>query len=91
MVESIINNLEEILNTFIDKNVFIKQAGFLNSKYSIEKFKHSIKYEILNIIDKESENYIKINLNQVYKIAHNGKQIIFYLDNDTFLTIEIKR
>ena len=91
MVHSITDNLEEKLNEFIGTNAIIMQDGFIESKYSIEKLNYSIKYEILTIADKESTNYLKINLNQIYRIVQNEKEFKFYLDNDLNITIKIKR
>lgn len=89
MQKDIIDNLEKILSLFIEKTVIILQNGFIESTYSINKLKYSIEYDILNIIDENSKNYIKINFNQVYKIKNEKDKIIFYLDNDA--TISLKR
>lgn len=89
MVQTINNNLEEKLNKFIEKNVTIIQDGFLKSKYSINKLNYFIEYEILNITDEESKNYLKINLNQIYKIENNDKEIKLFLDNDTIICLTI--
>ena len=89
MVQNTNNNLEEKLRKFIGKNIIITQDGFLKTKYSIHKLKYFIEYEILNITDEESQNYLKINLNQIYKIKINEKDIKLYLDNDTIICIAI--
>lgn len=89
MVQSINNNLEKKFNKFIEKNVTIIQDGFLKSKYSINKLNYFIEYEILNITDEESKNYLKINLNQIYKIENNDKEIKLFLDNDTIICLTI--
>lgn len=89
MIQNINSSLEEKLNEFIGKNVIITQDGFLKNKYSIHKLKYFIEYEILNITDEESENYLKINLNQIYKIEINEKDIKLYLDNDTIIYLAI--
>ncbi len=89
MVQNINNNLEEKLNELQGKNVIISQEGFLKNKYSIYKLKYFIEYEILNIIDEKSQNYLKINLNQIYKIEIYKKNIKLYLDNDTIISLKI--
>ena len=89
MVQNTNNSLEEKLKEFIGKTVIIIQDGFLKAKYSIHKFEYSIIHEILNIIDEESHNYVKINLNQLYKIEINKKDIKLYLDNDTIICLNI--
>ena len=82
-------DIEEKLKEFIGKNIIITQNGFLKNKYSIHKLKYFIEYEILNIIDEESKNYLKINLNQIYKIGINEKGIKLYLDNDTIICLGV--
>ncbi len=89
MVQNTNNNLEEKLNEFIGKNTTITQDGFLKTKYLIHKLKYFIEYEILNITDDESQNYLKINLNQIYKIEIDEKDIKLYLDNDTIICLDI--
>ena len=89
MVQNTNNSLEEKLNEFLGKNVIITQYGLLKNKYSIHKLKYFIEYEILNITDEESHNYLKINLNQIYKIEINEKDIILYLDNDIIICLSI--
>ncbi len=89
MVQNTNNRLEEKLKEFIEKNVMITQDGFLKAKYIIHKFKYFIVHEILNITDEESKNYLKINLNQIYKIEINEKDIKLYLDNDTVIYLSI--
>lgn len=81
------NNLQKKLEKLISKTVTIKQDGFLKSKYSIQKFKFNINYEILNITDENSTNYLNINLNQIYKTEINEESITLYLDNDTIIYI----
>ena len=89
MVQNTNNNLEEKLNEFIGKNITITQDGFLKNEYSINKLKYFIEYEILNITDEESKNYLTINLNQIYKMMINEKDIKLYLDNDTIISLGI--
>lgn len=89
MVQNIKNNLEEKLNKVIGKNVIIIQDGFLKSKYSIHKLHYFIEYDILDITDEESNNYLNINLNQIYKIENNEKEIKLFLDNDIIICLTI--
>lgn len=89
MVYNTNNSLEEKLNEFIGKKVIITQNGFLKNRYSIHKLKYFIEYEILNITDEESQNYLKVNLNQIYKMEINEKDIKLYLDNDAIICLSI--
>ena len=81
------NNLQKNLEKLIFKTVTIKQDGFLKSKYSMQKFEFNITFEILNITDENSTNYLNINLNQIYKTEFNEENITLYLDNDTIIYI----
>lgn len=87
MVQNMNNNLEKNLNDFIGKSITIIQDGFLKSKYSIHKLNFFIEYDILNIVDKENNNYLKINLNQIYKIENSEKEIKLFLDNDIIICL----
>ena len=91
MVKNINNDLEKIMNSFIEKAIVINQSGFVESTYSINKLKYIVEYDILNIIDDNSRNSIKINLNQVYKLENENDRLIFYLDNDTTIALSLKR
>ena len=91
MEQSIIKKLEEKLVEFIGKEVAITQEGFLNNSYSIHKLKYAIEYEILNIFDESSNFYLKINLNQIYKIDFDEKNIKLFLDYDTTIALVLKR
>jgi len=82
-------NLEKKLNHFIGRNVIVFQGGFLQSQYSIPKVKYFIEYDVLTIFSEENENFIKINLNQIYQLENEEKSIKFYLDNDATICITI--
>lgn len=78
-------NIEEKIKEFVGNHVIIIQGGFLESKYSIENLNYFIEDEILNITDEKSDNYVKINLNQIYKTESREKELKLFLDNDTTL------
>lgn len=85
------NQLEKILSNFIEKSIIVNQNGFLESTYYIENLTYFIKEDILNVEDKNSNVYIKINLNQIYKIENEKDKMLLYLDNDTIITFTLKR
>lgn len=91
MLQNVNSSLEEKLKEFEGKCVIITQDGFLKNKYSIHNLKYFIEYEILNITDEKSTNYLKINLNQIYKIQISEKDIKLYLDNDTIICLSIEQ
>lgn len=86
-----IQNLKEFLITFKSKNALIKQSGFIESYLDIINLNYEIEYEFLKIFDKNSENFITINLNQTYNTIYEQEKLTLYLDNDTIITLEIKR
>lgn len=91
MNNTINNQLEKILSNFTEKNIIVNQSGFLESNYCIEFLTYFIKDDILNVEDKNSNVYIKINLNQIYKIENEKDTVLLYLDNDTTIIFTLKR
>lgn len=91
MVQNYSFNLEEKLNKFLGQNVIIIQDGFIQSCFMINNLKFTIEYEILNIFDESGNFYLKINLNQVYKINLDEKNIKLFLDYDTAIALVLKR
>ena len=91
MVQNYSFNLEEKLNKFLGQNVIIIQDGFIQSCFMINYLKFIIEYEILNIFDESGNFYLKINLNQVYKINLDEKNIKLFLDYDTAIALVLKR
>lgn len=91
MVQNYSLILEEKLNEFLGQNVTIIQDGFIQSCFMINNLKFIIEYEILNIFDESSNFYLKINMNQVYKIDFDEKNIKLFLDYDTTIALSLKR
>ena len=91
MNNNINNQLEKILSNFIEKSIIVNQSGFLENTYCIENLTYFIKNDILNVEDKNSNVYIKINLNQIYKIENEKDKVLLFLDNDTTITFILKR
>ena len=86
------SEIEKFLNNFSDKEILVEQKGFIESTYIIHKLGYSIKYDILHILDKNSTNYIKMNLNQVYRLENEEDKLLkLYLDNDIQIVLERKR
>ena len=91
MVQNYSFILKEKLNEFLGQNVTIIQDGFIQSCFMINNLKFIIEYEILNIFDESSNFYLKINLNQVYKIDFDEKNVKLFLDYDTTIALVLKR
>ena len=84
-------SIENTLKKFKDNNIIIEQLGFIESHFKLKNFEYKIKYDILKLYDKNSENFITINLNQIYNTIYEQEKLTLYLDNDTVITLEIKR
>lgn len=86
-----IKDLKNNLDILKDKNLIINQFGFIETSFEIKNFKYTIEYDFLKIFDKQSYNFITININQIYNIIYRKEKIELHLDNDTILLLETKR
>ena len=77
--------LEKNLKEFVGKDVLVNIDGCLQGKYSLSNMTYFVNEDILTL--KGEENYLKINLNQVYKFEMNSVLEIG-IDNDIVVTIE---
>ncbi len=84
-------SIENNLKKFKDNNIIIEQQGFIESHFKLKNFEYKIEHDILKLYDKNSENFITINLNQIYNTIYEQEKLALYLDNDTIITLEIKR
>lgn len=91
MIKNGDNNLKGKLDNFEGESVLVTQEGFLQSKFTIQSLKYEIKYDILSILDESAQNYLNINLNQVYKLDISGNEIVFYMDEDIKISLENKK
>lgn len=90
-MEKQIENLQKALNIWKEKNIIVNQEGFITSRYVIKNISYKIEYETLNIETQDKETYIRINLNQIFKIEQNAIEIKLYIDNDTNIILQIKQ
>lgn len=79
--------IEEKIIELKNNKLVINQKGFITSQICINEMIYNIKSDILNISDKSSQNYININLNQVFNFEVINNMIRFELDNDTIIEI----
>ena len=87
-MSNLTNILEENLNMFLNKNIEIVQEGFICSHYIINNLIYDIEYEILSISDNKYQIYLRLNLNQIYKIESTHTELKLYLDNDSSIFIK---
>ena len=77
----------ENLNKFKERKIRVEQKGFLKIRFFIDELNYSIEDDILNLTDEDSEIYMKINTNQIYKIDGENNKVSLYLDNDTMVEL----
>ena len=83
MEREMIVKFEEYLNKKKQKQLRIRQKGFMIDQFFIEKFMYKVQDDILSLRDEDEDVYLSLNLNQVYQVEIGEKQIILFLDNDT--------
>ena len=83
MEREMIVKFEEYLNKKKQKQLRIRQKGFMIEQFFIEKLMYKVQDDILSLRDEDEEIYLSLNLNQVYQVEIGEKQIILFLDNDT--------
>ena len=81
-------NIVEILVKYTGENIRIKQEGFLQAQYEIQKMNYQHQGDLLKINSIQNENYIELNLNQIHKIEEIENGIKIYMDNDTIIKIK---
>jgi hypothetical protein len=83
MEREMIVKFEEYLNKKKQKQLRIRQKGFMIEQFFIEKLMYKVQDDILSLRDEDEDVYLSLNLNQVYQVEIGEKQIILFLDNDT--------
>lgn len=80
--------LEKYLESFVGKDVTINIYGSLEGKYTLPEMNYFIEEDILTLNGKE--NYLKININQIYKFDEDSSLEIS-MDNDITVSFQIKK
>ena len=83
MEREMIVKFEEYLNKKKQKQLRIRQKGFMIEQFFIERLMYKVQDDILSLRDEDEDVYLSLNLNQVYQVEIGEKQIILFLDNDT--------
>lgn len=89
MNSQMIVKIEKCLDNMKDKNIQIRQKGFMMNQFFMDKLMYKIQEDTLNLRDKVKETYLSLNLNQVYQVEISENKIILFLDNDTEIEISI--
>lgn len=83
MEKEMIVKFERYLSKMKQKQLRIRQNGFMMNQFFVEKLMYKIQDDILSLKDEDKDVYLSLNLNQVYQVEIGEKQIILFLDNDT--------
>lgn len=83
MEKEMIVKFERYLSKKKQKQLRIRQNGFMMNQFFVEKLMYKIQDDILSLKDEDKDVYLSLNLNQVYQVEIGEKQIILFLDNDT--------
>ena len=83
MEREMIVKFERYLSKKKQKQLRIRQKGFMIEQFFIEKLMYKVQDDILSLRDEDKDVYLSLNLNQVYQVEIGEKQIILFLDNDT--------
>ena len=83
MEREMIVKFERYLSKMKQKQLRIRQKGFMIEQFFIEKLMYKVQDDILSLRDEDKDVYLSLNLNQVYQVEIGEKQIILFLDNDT--------
>lgn len=88
------SELIPFLETLKGKNVMLKNSGYMACQAEVQEFDFYIKYNILMMNDKKSENYMVLNLEKIKQIQkeENKASVIVYVDDEieTEVSIELK-
>ena len=87
MEREMIVKFEEYLNKKKQKQLRIRQKGFMIEQFFIEKLMYKVQDDILSLRDEDEDVYLSLNLNQVYQVEIGEKQIILFLDNYTEINL----
>ena len=88
MAENKTTELSEYLSNCIGKEIHFSITGFIECKLYFKNFNYKNENDILIITDNDENNYLKININQIYEIEKLQDEINICLDNDTIITIK---
>lgn len=89
MNNQMIVKIENCLDNLKKKPIRVSQKGFIINQFFIDKLIYKIQDDILNLRDKIKEEYLSLNLNQVYQIEISENKILLFLDNDIEIEISI--
>ena len=88
------SELIPFLKTLREKSVILKNSGYMACQTEVKQFDFYVEYNILTMHDKNSENYMVLNLDRIKEIQKQDNQtlVTVYIDDEiqTEVSIELK-
>ena len=84
--------LISFLKSTIGKRLLIKNSGYMACQTEIREFDCDIKYDILTISDKQTDNYVVVNLKRIKEIRKEKEEfyLTIYIDDEIETEVSIK-
>ena len=82
----------QFLNSIQGKKVIAKSSGYISCQTMIYELEYIIKYEIVTIKDKQSENFMVIDLRRIKELTINKEKISIqiFINDEVETDIEIE-
>ena len=86
------SELISFLESIRGKRLLIKNSGYMACQAEIKEFNFDIKYEILTIHDKHTENYVVVDLKRIKEIRKEREEfyLTIYIDDEIETEVSIK-
>ena len=86
------SELLSFLESCKGKKLLIKNSGYMACQTEINKFDFYIKYEMLHMYDKETENYVVVHIPRIKEIRKEemGFYLTIYIDDEIETEVSIK-
>ncbi|MCI8587596.1 MAG: hypothetical protein HFJ49_03165 [Clostridia bacterium] len=83
----------QFLNSLQGKTVNIKSSGYISCQTVINELEYVIKYEIITVKDKQTDNFIVIDLRRIkdIKINRNQISILIFIEDEVETEIVITK
>lgn len=84
--------LISFLESINGKRLLVKNSGYMACQTEIKNFNFYIEYNILTIHDKETENYVVVDLKRIKEIRKEKQEfyLTIYIDDEIETEVSIK-
>ena len=86
------SELISFLESIKGKKTLIKNSGYMACQTEIKKFDFYIKYDMLHMQDKKTNNYVVVYLPRIKEIRREAKEfyLTIYIDDEIETEVSIK-